>query len=100
MQDFVVEAIKEGFTHYGFSPHSPVPIESPCNMSLDDVPAYLAEVDRLRNIYGDRIKLYAAMEIDYLGPQWGPSHEYLAYMPIGYRIGYFNLNTTQKCEII
>lgn len=100
MQDFVVVAIKEGFTHYGFSPHSPVPIESPCNMSFDDVPAYLAEVDRLRDVYGDRIKLYAAMEIDYLGPQWGPSLEYFASLPLDYRIGSVHFLPTQEGELI
>lgn len=26
MADFVVAAVDGGFTHYGFSPHSPVPI--------------------------------------------------------------------------
>ncbi len=87
MQEFVESAVEAGFTHYGFSPHSPVPIASPCNMSFDDVPVYLAEVERLRSIYGDRIKLYAAMEVDYLGPEWGPSHDYFRQLPLDYRIG-------------
>lgn len=100
MQDFVEEAIREGFTHYGFSPHSPVPLESPCNMSKDDVPSYLAEVDRLRDAYGDRIKLYAAMEIDYLGPHWGPSNEYFVSLPLDYRIGSVHFIPSQDGEFI
>lgn len=87
MEDFVREAVSRGFTHYGFSPHSPLPIESPCNMSIDDVPVYLAECDRLKSLWGDRITLYAAMEIDYLGDQWGPSHNYFETLPLDYRIG-------------
>lgn len=87
MEEFIKAAVNSRFTHYGFSPHSPVPIESPCNMAFDDVPAYLAEVDRLKKLYGDRINIYASMEIDYLGPQWGPSHEYFASLPLDYRIG-------------
>lgn len=87
MEDFIKAAVDSRFTHYGFSPHSPVPIESPCNMDFEDVPAYLAEVDRLKKLYGDRINIYASMEIDYLGPQWGPSHEYFAALPLDYRIG-------------
>ncbi len=69
-------------------------------MSFDDVPAYLAEVSRLRDIYGDRIKLYASMEIDYLGPQWGPSNEYFATLPLDYRIGSVHFLPTQEGELI
>lgn len=87
MEEFVREAVRQRFTHYGFSPHSPLPLRSPCNMSQSDVPAYFAEVDRLRAAYGDKIKLYAGMEIDYLGPQWGPAHPYFDSIPLDYRIG-------------
>ena len=33
MQAFAAKAVELGFRHYGFSPHSPIPIESPCNMA-------------------------------------------------------------------
>lgn len=87
MEEFVREAMRQRFTHYGFSPHSPLPLKSPCNMSMDDVPVYLAEVERLKSKYGDKIRLYAGMEIDYLGPQWGPAHPYFDSLPLDYRIG-------------
>lgn len=87
MEEFVREAVRQQFTHYGFSPHSPLPLRSPCNMSQDNVTAYFSEVERLRAEYGDRIKLYAGMEIDYLGPQWGPAHPYFDTIPLDYRIG-------------
>lgn len=87
MEDFVKEAVAQGFSHYGFSPHSPVPIESPCNMNSDDVPAYIAEYHRLANAYKDRITLFASMEIDYLSDEWGPSHPYFDTIPLDYRIG-------------
>lgn len=74
------------FTHYGFSPHSPIPIPSPCNMSEADVPAYLAEVDRLRSVLPS-IRLFASMEIDYLGPDWGPHIPYFLSLPLDYTIG-------------
>lgn len=87
MEDFVVEAIVQGFTHYGFSPHSPIPIDSPCNMKLEDVEVYISEYNRLKSLYSDRIELYAAMEIDYLGDEWGPSNSYFLNLPLDYRIG-------------
>ncbi len=87
MEAFVPAAVAAGFTHYGFSPHSPVPIVSPCNMHRDKVDVYLAEVGRLQRLWGDRINLYASMEIDYLDESWGPSNEYFQRLPLDYRIG-------------
>lgn len=87
MEDFARAAVEAGFTHYGFSPHSPVPIESPCNMAMSDVPLFLAEVNRLQKIYEGKIKFYAAMEIDYLGSEWGPANPYFRNLPLDYRIG-------------
>lgn len=86
MDDFARAAVAAGFTHYGFSPHSPVPIKSPCNMSFESVDDYLAEFRRIRDCY-PQVKFYAGMEIDYLGPQWGPSNEYFTSLPLDFRIG-------------
>lgn len=80
-------AVAAGMAVWGFSPHSPVPFASPCNMDAADVPSYIAEVERLRSIFGDRIRLYASMEIDYLDGSWGPAHEYFLALPLDYRIG-------------
>ena len=87
MHEFAAEAVAEGFTHYGFTPHSPVPIESPCNMKTADVAEYLKTVDELKRKYDGRIKLYASMEIDYLGDNWGPSNPYFDTVALDYRIG-------------
>ncbi len=87
MAEFAEAAVKCGMTHYGFSPHSPVPIDSPCNMKRDDVPAFLDEVKRLNGIYERRIRFYAAMEVDYLDESWGPSNPYFASLGLDYIIG-------------
>lgn len=87
MADFAANAVATGFRHYGFSPHSPIPFDSPCNMSLADVPAYLAEVQRLRKLHEGQISLYAAMEVDYLGDEWGPANGYFRSLPLDYTIG-------------
>ncbi len=62
-------AVANRFRHIGFTPHAPVPIESPCNMSANDVPAYFDEVRKVNDTYGDICRFYTGMEIDYLGPQ-------------------------------
>ena len=73
MAEFAEAVSKAGFRHWGFSPHSPVPIDSPCNMAEYDVPIYLAEVCRLNSLYeSSDIEFYTSMEIDYLGEHWGP----------------------------
>lgn len=87
MESMIVAAINEGFIHWGFSPHSPIPVDSPCNMKKVDVENYMAEISRLREVYGDRIKIYAGMEIDYLDSGWGPHVEYFKGIPLDYRIG-------------
>lgn len=87
MEEFAVAACESGFTHYGFSPHSPVPIDSPCNMSDESVAVYIDEVNRIKEKYGDKVNFYAGMEIDYLGKNWGPSVDYFQKMPLDFRIG-------------
>jgi histidinol-phosphatase (PHP family) len=79
-------AIDAGMEHWGFSPHSPVPIASSCNMSRESVPEYLAEVKRLQQLYAGKISLYTSMEIDYLGTEWGPAIDYFQELPLDYRI--------------
>lgn len=86
MEEFVVEAINENFKLLGFSPHAPIPLESPCNMSRDSVPDYLAEIERLRGIYGQHIHICASMEIDYVDG-FGAFDRFFGNLPLDYRIG-------------
>ena len=97
---FAREVVAQGFSHYGFSPHSPIPIESSCNMLKVDVPVYLEEVNRIKDEYGDKTIFYASMEIDYLGKDWGSSHEYFQSLPLDYRIGSVHFIPSQKGEMI
>lgn len=87
MADFAAEAVRRGFTHYGFSPHSPVNIPSPCNMLATDVSAYLAEVRRLDELYDGVTHFYAGMEIDYLGDDCGPATDCFRSLGLDYSIG-------------
>ncbi|MGM9853806.1 MAG: histidinol-phosphatase [Muribaculaceae bacterium] len=86
MGQFARAAVAAGIRHYGFSPHSPVPFDTPCNMKASDVPAYMAEVERIRAKYPS-VQFYAGMEIDYLGPDWGPASPYLRSIGLDYCIG-------------
>lgn len=100
MKTFVKAALENGFSHYGFSPHSPIPISSPCNMSAADVELYLAELAELREEFGADIRLYGGMEVDYLGSMWGPAHAYFAELPLDYVIGSVHFIPTQEDTLV
>lgn len=100
MEGIVKEAIKLGFYHIGFTPHSPIPLESPCNMSESNVQLYLNEINRLRKEYGDKIDIYASMEIDYLNKEWNASNAYFASLPLDYRLSSIHFIPSLKDENI
>lgn len=101
MRAFAAEAVAMGMKYYGFSPHSPIPIESPCNMNIHKVKDYLEEVARLREKYADSgIQFFASMEIDFLGDTWGPSKEYFQNLELDYRIGSIHFIPAQDGTLI
>ncbi|MDE6283816.1 MAG: histidinol-phosphatase [Muribaculaceae bacterium] len=100
MEAFAREVVARGFTHYGYTPHSPLPIVSPCNMRREDVPRYLAEIERIKAEYGDRCRFYAGMEVDYLGEEFGPSDSYIQSLPLDYLIGSVHFIPNQKGRLI
>ena len=86
-EDFVKFAISHGFRAYGFSSHSPLPFETFWNMSKDDMPEYLEEINRLKEKYAGRLEIYTSLEIDYLDETYNPSIAYFQELPLDYRIG-------------
>ena len=86
-EDFVKFAISHGFRAYGFSSHSPLPFDTFWNMSKDDMPEYLAEINRLKEKYAGRLEIYTSLEMDYLDETYNPSIAYFQELPLDYRIG-------------
>lgn len=87
MAEMVAAAVAAGMTDYGFTPHSPIPLDSPCNMAFGDVRPYINEYNRLKAEYDGKINLWLGMEIDYLDGAWGPDEEYFDSLGLDYRIG-------------
>lgn len=87
IEDFVKEAVKQGFSSYGISSHSPVPFDTCWNMKRENLPVYLDEVRSIKDKYKDKIEIYAGLEIDYLGPEYNPSSPEFQNLPLDYRIG-------------
>lgn len=100
MEAFAREVVARGFTHYGFSPHCPLPIVSPCNMRREDVGRYLSEVDRIKGEYGGHCRFYAAMEVDYLGESFGPSSWEISELPLDYVIGSVHFVANRKGRLV
>ncbi len=86
-EDFVKFAISNKFRAYGFSSHSPLPFETFWNMSKDDMPEYLAEIDRLKKKYRNELEIYVGLEIDFLDATYHPAISYFQELPLDYRIG-------------
>lgn len=100
MEDFVKAAVGQGFISYGVSSHAPLPFETSWNLKRESVQEYLAEIQRLKILYGDRIELYAGMEIDYLEGVQSPDMPYFQELPLDYRIGSVHLVHTPAGKIV
>ena len=86
-EDFIKFAVAHGFRAYGFSSHSPLPFETFWNMSKDDMPEYLTEIERLKKKYSNRLEIYVGLEIDFLDESYNASIPYFRNLPLDYRIG-------------
>ncbi|MDR1757079.1 MAG: histidinol-phosphatase [Culturomica sp.] len=100
LEAFVKSAVEAGFTAYGVSSHAPLPFKTAWNMDREEVPAYLREMERLKEVYRDRIALYTGMEIDYLNEVWNPASDYFQQLPLDFRIGSVHLVYTPEGEIV
>lgn len=100
LEEFVKEAIAEGFTSYGVSSHAPLPFSTRWTMEWEQMPAYLEEAQLLRQKYAGQIELYTGLEIDYLHEESNPSVARFRELPLDYRIGSVHLLYNDKGEVI
>lgn len=95
MEEILAEARDRGFTTWGFTPHSPISIESPCNMKREAVDSYLKEIQRLRILFPG-MKILAGMEVDFLDGENGPSSSEIKSYGLDYVIGSVHFIPNQK----
>ncbi len=82
----MAEAAAGKFDIWGFSPHSPISQPTPCNMSFEDMDAYLAEASRLKEKYNGKMQVLTSLEIDYMSEDFGPHIDYFQNLPLDYRL--------------
>ncbi len=64
--EYIEEAIRLGMTAIGISDHSPVPVENDWGMQLEDLAAYIEEIEYLKKSYKKHIDVYLGLELDYI----------------------------------
>ena len=77
MEDFVKTAAADGAGAIGFSGHSRMPFYEEYCMTEESEAAYNKEIDRLRGVYGDRIKIYRGIEADLFGTSPLDGYDYV-----------------------
>ncbi len=91
MEDFVLSAIEKGLMAFGFSGHTPLPMDNAWSLPGDVFPAYVEEMKRLQQKYKGRIQLYRGLEIDYI-PDYSDNFDDLVHgVPLDYCIGSVHL---------
>lgn len=99
-EEFVKEAITQGFYSYGVSSHAPLPFSTQWTMEWEQMEAYLDEFKNLRSKYADEIELYVGLEIDYLNEESNPSVARFTELPLDYRIGSVHLLYDAAGEVV
>lgn len=93
-------AIEAGYGMWGFTPHSPAPVESGCNMLESDVARYIDNLSALQEQHADKIRLLCGMEVDFLGRDFGPHIDYFHKLPLEYRIGSVHFVPNQEGRLL
>ena len=99
-EEFVKEAITQGFYSYGVSSHGPLPFPTHWTMEWGQMEAYFDEFKNLRSKYADEIELYVGLEIDYLNEESNPSVARFTELPLDYRIGSVHLLYDAAGEVV
>lgn len=65
-EDYIIEAIKQGFKGLGFSEHSTLPFNNTFALQAGNEGAYCKEIYELKVKYSDQIEIYLSLEADYI----------------------------------
>ena len=67
-EELVLAALEQGLDTIGFSGHCYTPFDDGYTMSQEGTRQYLAEIERLKHVYGDRITVLAGIEQELYAP--------------------------------
>lgn len=64
-EDYVLSAIKKGFSAIGFTSHAPVTFNAGWTMEPENLSRYIETVNGLKEKYKDKIQVYTGLETDF-----------------------------------
>lgn len=76
-----------GMLAYGFSCHVPMPFFCTWSMKMENLAAYISEIQKLKSAYSDKLQIYASLEIDYIPHLIGPNSSFIREAKLDYTIG-------------
>jgi histidinol-phosphatase (PHP family) len=102
-EDYIKEAIRQGFDTLGFSDHSPVPFENNFAIREGEFENYIRVILGLKNTYSHRnaapgINILLALEVDYISGISMPINHYRKYNHFDYFIGSVHLVKIKASE--
>ena len=74
LEIFVKKAIEKRMNSIGFSSHAPLPFSSDGHMKNNMFQNYLDDINKLKNKYYDKIKIYSGLEVDFIPNIIGPKN--------------------------
>lgn len=77
LEEMVLSAIEKGFDSIGFSGHSYIEELAEFSMDAERAEQYKAEIARLQQVYGDRIRIFCGMEKDNYTTSSTEGYDYL-----------------------
>lgn len=95
---YIEAAIKQRFSVFGFSSHAPLPYSSDWNMSAEQLPRYLEEINSLKKKYSAVIEIVGGLELDYLPGRPAEKQATIANTNLDYAIGSLHLMPAADSE--
>ncbi|CAH1001463.1 Histidinol-phosphatase [Neolewinella maritima] len=86
-RDYVRQAIREGFTSYGFSDHAPIAPRDIGSMKLAALTDYSAAIAALQTEFAGQITLFKSLEVDYLPGVMNVSSPHILAAGLDYTVG-------------
>ncbi len=87
IEDYILKAIELKMDAIGISSHSPLPFWTDWNMPAVKLPAYLNEVDTLKEKYKGRICVYKSLEVDYIPGLMSTQQDVIKSAGLDYVVG-------------
>lgn len=84
MQEYVLKAIEDGIDVFGFSDHAYMEFDQKYRMKQSEIEIYESEIQRLKELYSDKIEILLGYEVDFLD---GYMQDFIFGQKVDYLIG-------------